>query len=182
MLTGHHEGLPVWDVAWSGDSMFLVSCGADRSLVVRVVPRSVRAICVDLRSPWLAFSLGSDDLISPLLVRLVFMFFKELSVFLSALPSCKLRRPRAWYKGRRHLLCLLREKRFRSVHRRNVLNIEECHLTSPARAVSKKIRSVDTHIFHNVRSDLSKIKVAKRWGGLPRSTQLHFVMSNSIYT
>ncbi|CAM9348828.1 unnamed protein product [Scytosiphon promiscuus] len=34
MLTGHHEGLPVWDVAWSGDSMFLVSCGADRSLVI----------------------------------------------------------------------------------------------------------------------------------------------------
>lgn len=37
LLTGHHEGLPVWDVAWSGDSMFLVSCGADRSLVVRRV-------------------------------------------------------------------------------------------------------------------------------------------------
>lgn len=35
LLTGHHDGLPVWDVAWSGDSMFLVSCGADRSLVVR---------------------------------------------------------------------------------------------------------------------------------------------------
>lgn len=34
VLTGHHEGLPVWDVAWSGDSMFLVSCAADRSLVV----------------------------------------------------------------------------------------------------------------------------------------------------
>ncbi|CAN0483066.1 unnamed protein product, partial [Hapterophycus canaliculatus] len=34
LLTGHHEGLPVWDVAWSGDSVFLVSCGADRSLVV----------------------------------------------------------------------------------------------------------------------------------------------------
>ncbi|CAM9313597.1 unnamed protein product, partial [Ectocarpus sp. 6 AP-2014] len=34
VLTGHHEGLPVWDVAWSGDSMFLVSCAADRSLVI----------------------------------------------------------------------------------------------------------------------------------------------------
>lgn len=31
---GEHEGLPVWDVSWSGDSVFLVSCGADRSVVV----------------------------------------------------------------------------------------------------------------------------------------------------
>ena len=66
--------------------MFLVSCGADRSLVVRVVPRSVRAICVDLRSPWLAFSLGSDDLISPLLVRLAFYVLQRIMCFSQCPP------------------------------------------------------------------------------------------------
>ncbi|CAM9482613.1 unnamed protein product, partial [Choristocarpus tenellus] len=33
-LTGHHEGKVVWDVAWSADSVFLVSCGADQSVVI----------------------------------------------------------------------------------------------------------------------------------------------------
>ncbi|CAM9488290.1 unnamed protein product [Discosporangium mesarthrocarpum] len=34
VLSEHHEGSPVWDVSWSADSIFLVSCGADRSVVV----------------------------------------------------------------------------------------------------------------------------------------------------
>lgn len=62
LLTGHHEGLPVWDVAWSGDSMFLVSCGADRSLVVRVVPSG--AIY--------ALPLARYGSISPCVVRVAF--------------------------------------------------------------------------------------------------------------
>ena len=45
VLNGYHEGLPVWDVAWSADSVFLVSCGADRSLVVSRVLVCLSAGC-----------------------------------------------------------------------------------------------------------------------------------------
>lgn len=41
LIDGGHEGLPVWDVSWSTDSVFLVSCGADRSIAVSIHVRAV---------------------------------------------------------------------------------------------------------------------------------------------